>query len=220
MQITTRLSTLLLLGVLHTGHVIADQDAATNMLADTCVACHGKDGNSSGPAIPNLAGMSPNYLMGAMLAYKYDDDEDKLDSVIESDEDFEDVEAFPRYSTIMGRLAKGYTEEEIKLLANYFSSETPVRPAQEFDSAKAAQGKKLHDKYCEKCHEDEGRFADDDTGVLAGQWKPFFLYTMHDFNSGDRAMPKKMKNKLEEMAETDGAEAIEQLADYYSSITE
>jgi sulfide dehydrogenase cytochrome subunit len=220
MQITTRFSALLLLGALQSSYVIADQDAATNMLADTCVACHGGDGNSVGPAIPNLAGMSPNYLMGAMLAYKYDDDEEKLESVIESDADFEDVEAFPRYSTIMGRLAKGYTEAEIKLLAHYFSSESPVRPTQTFDSAKADQGKKLHDKYCEKCHEDEGRFAEDDTGVLAGQWKPFFLYTMHDFKNGDRAMPKKMRTKLDEMAETDGPEAIEQLSDYYSSITD
>jgi len=220
MQITTRLTALLLVGTLQSSYVMADQDAASNMLADTCVACHGNDGNSAGPAIPNLAGMSPNYLMGAMLAYKYDDDEDKLESVIDSDTDFEDVEAFPRYSTIMGRLAKGYTEEEIKLIANYFSNETPVRPTQAFDAASSAQGKKLHDKYCEKCHEDEGRLADDDTGVLAGQWKPFFLYTMHDFKNGDRAMPKKMKKKLDEMAETDGQQAIEQLADYYSSITD
>ena len=27
--------------------------------------------------------------------------------------------------------------------------------------------------------------------VLAGQWKPYFMYTMHDFINGDRAMPKK-----------------------------
>ena len=218
MQITTRLTALLLIGTLQSSYVMADQDSASNMLANTCVACHGKDGNSVGPAIPNLAGMSPNYLMGAILAYKYDNDEDKLNAVIESDADFEDVEAFPRYSTIMGRLAKGYTEEEIKLLAHYFSSETATRPTQKFDSAMAGQGKKLHDKYCEKCHENEGRLADDDTGVLAGQWKPFFLYTMHDFKNGDRAMPKKMKTKLDEMADTEGPEAIKQLAEYYSSI--
>ncbi len=219
MQITTRLTALLLVGALQSSYVIADEGSA-KMLTDTCVACHGEQGNSVGPAIPSLAGMSPNYLMAAMLAYKYDDDEDKLESVIESDTDFEDVEAFPRYSTIMGRLAKGYTEEEIKLMANHFSNETMVRPTQAFDADKAASGKKLHDKYCEKCHEDEGRLADDDTGVLAGQWKPFFLYSMHDFENGDRAMPKKMKKKLEEMAETDGPEAIDALADYYSSITD
>ena len=84
----------------------------------------------------------------------------------------------------------------------------------------AAKGKKLHEQYCEKCHEDEGKYAEDDTGVLAGQWRPYFIYSMRDFANGDRAMPKKMKNKLNEMTESVGQDGIEQLADYYSSISE
>ncbi len=219
MQITIRVTGLLLMGALLHNSAIADHGSA-NMLTDTCVACHGGEGNSTGPAIPNLAGISPNYMMGAMLAFKYDDDEDKLESVIDADADFEDVEAFPRYSTIMGRIAKGYTEEEIKLIAEHFSSEAQSLPAQKFDAAKAGKGKKLHKKYCEKCHEDEGRSAEDDTGVLAGQWKPYFLYSMQDYVNGDRAMPKKMKKKLDEITESVGHEGIEQLADYYASISE
>ena len=190
-------------------------DDAVAMLTGTCVACHGDEGNSIGPAIPNLAGVSPNYFMGAMLAYKYDD-EDKLEEVIDGDEDFLDVEAFPRYSTIMGRLAKGYTEEEIKIMAHFFSEQTAKRPEQKFDGDKAKAGKKLHKKHCEKCHEDEGRLADDDAGVLAGQWKRFFLYTMRDYVEGHRSMPKKMKKKVEEVDQ----EGIEQLAHYYASITD
>lgn len=207
---------LLLVSALFNHGAIAD---GANMLTDTCVACHGSDGNSVGPAIPNLAGISPNYMMGAMLAYKYDD-EDKLEEVIDADPDFEDVEVFPRYSTIMGRIAKGYTEEEIKQIATYFSEEAPVFPTQAFDAAKAKAGKKLHEKHCEKCHEDGGRSAEDDAGVLAGQWKPFFLYTMSDYMNGDRAMPKKMKKQLEDISESVGHDGIEQLADYYASITE
>jgi sulfide dehydrogenase cytochrome subunit len=132
--------------------------------------------------------------------------------------DFEDVEAFPRYSTIMGRIAKGYTEEEIKLMAEYFSAKEVVRPAQAFNVTMAAEGKKLHEKYCEKCHENEGRSADDDTGVLAGQWQPYFLYSIHDFSHGARAMPKKMKNTLDQISSTVGHTGIEQLAHYYASI--
>lgn len=208
----------LFLCTLFCGTAIADQ-GKVSMLVNPCAACHGDAGNSVGPAIPNLAGVSPNYFMGAMLAYKYDD-EDELEEVIENDEDFIDVEAFPRFSTIMARLAKGYTEEEIKLMAEYFSSQTPKRPTQEFDKDMAAAGKKLHDKHCDKCHEDEGRFAEDDTGVLAGQWKPFFLYTMSDYVDGHRAMPKKMKKQLNEITEGIGQEGIEQLAAYYASITD
>ena len=45
--------------------------------------------------------MSPNYLMGAMLAYKYDDAEE-LEAVIDGDADFEDVEAFPKIFNYYG----------------------------------------------------------------------------------------------------------------------
>ena len=218
MQRTIKVTGLLLMGALLQSNAIADQGAAS-MITNTCVACHGDDGQSVGPAIPSLASMSPNYLMGAMLAYKYDD-ADELEAVIDGDADFEDVEAFPRYSTIMGRIAKGYSEEEIKLIGNYFSNQSIHLPTQEIDAASAAEGKKLHEKYCEKCHEDEGKYAEDDTGVLAGQWKPYFAYTMSDFANGNRAMPKKMKNKLEEMTESVGHDGIEQLADYYASISE
>jgi len=195
----------------------AETDSNTTMLTNTCVACHGNEGNSNGPAIPNIAGLSPIYFIGAMLAYKYED-EDQLLEIIDGDVDFEDVEAFPRYSTIMGRIAKGYTEEEIKLMAEYFSAKEVVRPAQAFDVTMAADGKKLHEKYCEKCHENEGRSAEDDTGVLAGQWQPYFLYSMHDFSHGARAMPKKMKNTLDQISSTVGHTGIEQLAHYYASI--
>lgn len=218
MQRTIRVTGMLLMSALLSSNAIADQGAAS-MITNTCVACHGDDGQSVGPAIPSLASMSPNYLMGAMLAYKYDD-ADELEAVIDGDSDFEDVEAFPRYSTIMGRIAKGYSEEEIKLIGEYFSKQEIYLPEQVHDADSAAKGKKLHEKYCEKCHEDEGKYAEDDTGVLAGQWKHYFIYSMRDFANGDRAMPKKMKNKLNEMTESVGQDSIEQLADYYSSISE
>lgn len=211
------ISALFCCAILSAGVFAANDRAA--MLTNTCVACHGDQGNSIGPAIPNLADLSPNYFMGAMLAYKYDD-EDELERVIEEDEDFIDVEAFPRFSTIMSRLAKGYTEEEIKIMAEYFSGQEIIRPEQDFDADQAAAGKKLHKKYCEKCHENEGRSAEDDTGVLAGQWKPYFLYTMRDYVEGHRSMPKKMRTKLDEIMESQGDEGIEQLAHYYASITD
>lgn len=200
-------------------NIASAENSAVTMLTDTCVACHGEQGNSVGPAIPNLSGMSPNYMMAAMLAYKYDD-EDELEEIIDSDPDFEDVEIFPRYSTIMGRIAKGYTEQEIKMIADHFSQLTPKFPTQSFDSDLASAGQELHELHCEKCHENEGRSAEDDTGILAGQWKPYFFYTMHDFISGERAMPKKMKKELDEIAEAVGDDGIKQLAEYYASITE
>jgi len=219
MHKTMKVAGLLILTILlHTAAIAGDR--SVTMITDTCVACHGDQGNSVGPAIPNLAGMSPNYLIAAMLAYKYDDDEDKLEEVIESEPAFEDVEEFPRFSTIMGRIAKGYTIEEIKMIAEYFSSITPKFPTQDYDADLASAGQELHEVHCDKCHENEGRSAEDDTGILAGQWKPYFMYTMHDFINGDRAMPKKMKKELDEIAETVGDDGIKQLAEYYASISD
>ena len=55
-----------------------------------------------------------------------------------------------RYSTIMSRIAKGYTEKEIELMADFFSKQPFVRMKQPYDKKKAKLGKKLHKKYCEK----------------------------------------------------------------------
>ena len=216
MRIKFKVATLLLLAAGLSNLAISDEHS-TAMLVDTCVACHGQNGNSVGPAIPNIAGVSPNYSMAAMLAYKYDDEEE-LEEVIDNDPDFEDVEAFPRYSTIMGRLAKGYTEDEIKLMATYFSEQELVLPAQAFDTESAERGRKIHDRHCDKCHEDEGRSAEDDTGVLAGQWIPYFMYTMTDFREKHRDMPKKMKKEVDEIEERIGDKGFQHLADYYASI--
>jgi len=43
---------------------------------------------------------------------------------------------------------------------------------------------------------------------------------MSDFISGERAMPKKMKKELDEIADAVGDDGIKQLAEYYASITE
>ena len=86
MRIKATATALLCMASLISTTVTADQ-ARQAMLVNTCVACHGENGNSVGPAIPTLAGLSPNYLMGAMLAYKYPD-ADKLEEVIDADIDF------------------------------------------------------------------------------------------------------------------------------------
>ena len=192
--------------------------ATVDMLVNTCVACHGAQGISAGPAIPSLAGLTRNYLIGAMLAYKFHDDSDALEEAIDSGgEAYEDIAAFPRYSTIMSRIAGGYTTAEIEAMADYFSEQTPEAVRQQVDSAMAEAGRKLHKAKCEKCHEDGGSSAADDVGILAGQWMPYLRYTLDDYHNDKREMPKKMKTKLKELHEEYGADGIEQLIHYYGS---
>ena len=196
---------------------VAADDASAEMLSNTCLGCHGPGGVSLGPATPTISGMSEIYIIGAMLAYKYDNDEDKVEEVIESDPDFEDVEFFARTSTVMNRISQGYTVEEIKILAKHFA-ELPFESSQQSVNADQAKtGAKLHETHCEKCHEDGGSSAEDDAGVLAGQWVPYLEYTMADFASGDRDMPKKMKKQMEEAHTASGDDAMRDLIQFYAN---
>ncbi|WP_455217934.1 c-type cytochrome, partial [Kaarinaea lacus] len=123
-----------------------------------------------------------------------------------------------RPSTIMSRIAKGYSKKEIDLMADYFSKQAFIRQPQEFDANKASFGKKLHKKYCEKCHEDEGRSPDDDAGILAGQWEPYMRNTMEDYTSGKRPMEKKMKKRMKNLDDDHGDKGLDALIHYYTSL--
>ncbi|MCY4641867.1 MAG: cytochrome c4 [Gammaproteobacteria bacterium] len=204
-------------GLLSFNISLASEMASPSMLSDTCLGCHGPSGISDGPATPTISGMSEIYLIGAMLAYKYDNDEDKVDAVIEADPDLEDVEYFARTSTVMDRIAKGYTEAEIKAIAKYFAALPFKAQKQDVNVEQAQAGASIHENHCEKCHEDGGRSAEDDAGVLAGQWIPYLEYTMADFFSGDRAMPKKMKKQMKEVHEMHGENSVAELIQFYAN---
>lgn len=168
----------------------------TTMLAYTCAGCHGVNGSSIGPATPTIAGISEEYFVETMEAYQSDE----------------------RPSTIMGRIARGYSKKEIELMAGYFSKQPFVRLQQRFDEKAAKLGKKLHKKYCEKCHEDEGRSSEDDAGILAGQWEPYLRFTMNDFTSGKRPMEKKMKKRMDKLDKAHGEQGVDALIQYYASL--
>jgi len=169
--------------------------ASAEMLANTCAGCHGFNGVSQGPATPSIAGMSAEYLTEVLKAYKSGD----------------------AASTMMGRIAKGYTDEELKQVAEVFAKKKFVAAKQESDSAAAKKGKKLHKKYCEKCHSESGSEADDDSGFLSGQWTPYLHATMTDFTSGKREMPKKMKKKVKKLMKKEGEDGMKALMAYYAS---
>ena len=164
------------------------------MLGNTCAGCHGTNGNTNGPATPGIAGISSEYFIDAMKGYQ--------DGT--------------RKGTIMNRIAKGYTEDEIKAMANYFSAQKYRPLPQETDAKLASVGKQLHSKSCEKCHEKGGRVSDDG-GILAGQPKTYLQWSIEDFTSGMRETPKKMKAKMDEVHEAKGDDGYQALIHFYSS---
>ncbi len=81
-----------------TQSVVAVEITQAIMLSNSCAACHGTDGKSPG-AIPSINGKSERFLSRTLKEFR----------------------AGTRESTVMGRHAKGYSDEEIKMIAEYFS---------------------------------------------------------------------------------------------------
>jgi sulfide dehydrogenase cytochrome subunit len=179
----------------------AGDDLATGkMLVDTCAGCHGTNGNSVGPASPTISAMDPLVFVDMMTAFAEDE----------------------TYSTIMGRIARGYTEDEYELMGEYLHSLAYEPAKQEFDQALVDKGAKLHDRYCEKCHIEGGKPVpeEEDYYILAGQWTPYLKNAMSDFQAERRDLPKKMGRKLDSMLEAEGEESLAALYAFYAAYTD
>ena len=68
------------------------------MLSNSCAACHGTDGNSPG-AIPSIKGKSADFIASALKEFRSGE----------------------RSSTVMGRHATAYSDEEIQMIADHFA---------------------------------------------------------------------------------------------------
>jgi sulfide dehydrogenase cytochrome subunit len=167
--------------------------ASAAMLASTCEGCHGDNGVSNGPATPSIAGMSVYYFTEAMGEFAAEDTK----------------------TTIMTRIAKGYSEEEIQAMAAYFAKQKPASAKQETKTSLAMKGANIHEEYCSECHADGGKDVSEDAGLLAGQWMPYLRNTLTDYRNGDRLGGKKMLKKLEEVVDAHGEAGIEALVNYY-----
>ena len=90
--------TLLLLAVAPTVFAHGDYDERyARALAATCTGCHAPAAGTQ-TAMPRLAGRKAEYIVQQMRAFK----------------------AGERPSTVMQQLARGYTDEQIEFLAEYF----------------------------------------------------------------------------------------------------
>ena len=80
--------------------VQADELSRAAILSASCEGCHGTGGRSPG-AIPAIAGKSADYLREALESFR----------------------AGEKKATVMGRHATGYSDEDIRQIAEYFSKQ-------------------------------------------------------------------------------------------------
>jgi cytochrome c553 len=91
----------LTLGLLQGTASATESVVAGQRLAATCANCHGTNGISAGGAIPGLAGNSKQSTIAGMKAFQ----------------------AGTRPATVMHQIAKGYSDEQIELIANFFAQQ-------------------------------------------------------------------------------------------------
>ena len=88
-----------ILGFILADAALAGDLATAKRLAVTCTACHGEKGISNSPIWPNLAGQKKEYLVKQIKAFKNGD----------------------RKDIIMSQLAQTVGDDDIDILAEYFS---------------------------------------------------------------------------------------------------
>lgn len=120
-------------------------------LAVPCAKCHGEDGNSTTPGIPNLAGQQPQYFSAAIQEYLHAE----------------------RKKSPMHSMLPGLSRLETESVALYFASQTPApRSAPSFGDP--AAGEPLT-AVCGGCHGSHGVSTDSATPSLAGQDPQYLL---------------------------------------------
>ncbi len=163
----------LLVGLLVTRAYAQEEDAPHRTLANTCAGCHGTYGYSAEP-MPIIAGLPAAYLRKVMQEYK----------------------SGKRSSTVMGRLATGYSDSEIDAIAAFFASRVWMSPKQEVDPTLVKRGQQVHAEKCELCHKNNGRYQDDTTPRLAGQWRQYLEILLQDYRRPEWKMPHKYMTLL------------------------
>ena len=95
----TLITSSLLLLVFLSSNAFADNQADGATLAHPCAGCHGTNGVIENEAFMPLAGLPEEMFIKTMMDFRND----------------------KRHGTLMGHVAKGYSEEEIKLMAKFFA---------------------------------------------------------------------------------------------------
>jgi sulfide dehydrogenase cytochrome subunit len=180
------------LGIIAASAAVSAAPPTAEMLSNACAGCHGTNGASAGPSMPSLAGQNKVAFVEAMKLFKTGE----------------------RPSSVMGRLAKGYSDAEIEAMADFFAKQKPHRPVQTVDKKLVAEGKKVYNEACKRCHLENGKEFEENQPVVAGQWLKYLQIQTAAFKDGSRKISDKKKEKVEKLTPAQW----EAMAHYYASI--
>ncbi|MGI9283831.1 MAG: c-type cytochrome [Pseudomonadales bacterium] len=174
-------------------------------LVQQCDGCHGLDGVSQWSDVPTIAGISEFVHSDALFIYQ--------DKARPCKEDKFRAGDTTRAPTDMCAVTADLSEAQIEALAAYYAAKPFAAATQKFDPALAKRGHAVHEQACERCHSDGGANAEDDAGILKGQWMEYMRRTFAEYKASEREQPKKMKAKFDPLSEED----LETLLHFYAS---
>lgn len=171
-----------------------------------CVACHGADGNSTGPANPKLAGQHADYLLKQMKNFKGADGKQP-----------------ERANPIMNGMIAPYDEAQMRDLAAYFSiQQQKGEQAKNRDTIEA--GQKLYRSgdqskglaACAACHGPAGAGIPAQYPRIQGQYAEYIEAQLKSFRDGTRANDPAKMMRMIAIKMTDPE--IKAVADYISGL--
>jgi len=160
-------------------------------LSKTCAGCHGTYGASKGNYIPVIAGQDKDYFLKVMKEFK-------------AGKRAESVE--------MTLVAKGYSDEQLKNIVGFLSSQKWSNTVHAADSALAKKGVEVNENNsCTGCHGDKGEGMDGNPR-LAGQSYGYLIEVLKRYKTG-----KIESDDMSFMADLSDAD-IEAVAHYFSKM--
>ncbi|MBK8889427.1 MAG: cytochrome c4 [Dechloromonas sp.] len=181
--------------------------AKGKVIAETvCVACHGADGNSAAAANPILAGQGADYLYKQLKNFKAVDGKPAA-----------------RNNAIMGGMVAALSDEDMKNLAAWFSSQK-LKPSVAKDESRIALGQKIWRQgdfkkgipACAGCHGPAGAGLPAQYPRLAGQYAEYTEAQLKAFRSEERNNDPEMMMRMvaAKMSDTE----IQAVAEYAAGL--
>jgi cytochrome c553 len=148
---------------------IIDPVEAGKTAAAPCAKCHGDDGISHKPGVPNLVGLGTKYFLESAKAYKEGDR--KIDA--KNEEMTKSLEALDEKQ--LGYIALYYGLKDASLT----HAQTPI----EGDASALTKDMLAN---CVKCHGEDGVATSPASPSIAGQESAYMLKALHAYKDGSR----------------------------------
>jgi cytochrome c553 len=175
------------------------------IVTQVCAACHGAEGNATGPANPKLAGQHPEYLAKQLHNFKAG----------------KDGKPAQRANAVMAGYASALSDEDIANVAAFYGAQT-IKPAAGKMPDLKKQGEKIWrggiaDKgiaACASCHGANGKGIPVQYPRIGGQWGDYTESQLIAFRQGVRKNSAQMSSIAAKLSDGE----IKAVSDYAASL--